>query len=437
MQEDFDAAVGALEQHPALYTLVAVGSLLALAWLANWLTKHVLLRGLRTLLGASVLARDGEPGGTSPMRVVSRLSNVVPALVLMIGVGMVPHLPEALVTVVQNVCSAFIVLTVALALGGLMNILGARYQRRPSARIRPIKGYVEVTKIVIYFIAAILMVASLVDRSPLILLSGLGAMAAVLMLIFQDTLLSLVASIQLASNDMVRIGDWIEMSQLNADGDVIDIALHTVKVQNFDKTITTIPTKRLISDSFRNWRGMRESGGRRIKRSLYIDQHSIRFLTDEERRRLDRFALLDGYLPAKEAELEAWNASLPGGERDVVNRRRVTNIGTFRAYVDRYLRHHPGVHQGMMLMVRQMAPTSDGLPLEIYCFSNSVVWAEYEGTQSDIFDHLLAILPEFGLRVFQHPSGADMRALGRGMQASEGFPAGIDGGPSVIDRARG
>src|SRR5690606_2366464 len=176
-------------------------------------------------------------------------------------------------------------------------------------------------------------------------------------------------------------GDWIEMPQLNADGDVIDIALHTVKVQNFDKTITTIPTKRLISDSFRNWRGMSESGGRRIKRSLYVDQHSVRFLTDEERRRLERFALLDGYLPAKEAELEAWSATLPRAERDVVNRRRVTNIGTFRAYVERYLRRHPGVHQGMTLIVRQLAPTADGVPLELYCFTNTTAWVQYEGIQ--------------------------------------------------------
>ncbi|ENO90566.1 mechanosensitive ion channel family protein [Thauera linaloolentis] len=419
MEQDLSVAIGLLEQHPPLYTLVAVGGLVAVAWLANWLTRHVLLRGLRRLLGARVLMEGAARGEVTPLRVVSRLSHIVPALVLMIGVGAVPHLPAALVTVIENVCSAFIVLTVALALSGTLNVLSALYQRRPDARLRPIKGYVEVSKIVIYFVAAILMVASLIDRSPLILLSGLGAMAAVLMLIFQDTLLSLVASVQLSSNDMVRIGDWIEMPQLNADGDVIDIALHTVKVQNWDKTITTIPTKRLISDSFRNWRGMRESGGRRIKRSLYIDQHSIRFLTDEERHRLDRFALLDGYLPAKEAELEAWNTTLPRGERDIVNRRRVTNIGTFRAYVDRYLRHHPGVHQGMMLMVRQMAPTSDGLPLELYCFANTIVWAEYESTQSDIFDHLLAILPEFGLRVFQHPSGADMRALGSGLRGAE------------------
>ena len=422
MTDDFAMLQAWLEQRPAAYALAASCVLLLLAWLANWLTRHILLRGLRRMLDdGSPLARDPE---AAPIRIVSRLANVIPALVLALGTKAVPNLPPALVTVVENVSSAFIVLTVALALGNALNLVNALYQRRPDAQLRPIKGYVQVLKIVVYVVAAILIVASLVDRSPLILLSGLGAMAAVLLLIFQDTLLSLVASVQLSSNDMVRIGDWIEMPQVNADGDVIDIALHTVKVQNWDKTITTIPTKRMISDSFRNWRGMRESGGRRIKRSLFIDQHSIRFLTDEERRRLDRFALLDGYLPAKEAELEAWNASLPGGERDVVNRRRVTNIGTFRAYVERYLRRHPGVHQGMTLMVRQLAPTSDGLPLELYCFANTTAWVAYEGTQSDIFDHLLAILPEFGLRVFQHPSGADMRGFCEQLRREFSGPAG-------------
>lgn len=409
MPDELVLADAWLERYPFAHTLVAIATLIVVAWLANWVTRHVLLRALRRVLAATALRDDPI---LSRLQVVSRLAGLVPALILFVGVAAVPALPDAAVTVVRNVCAAFIVLTVALAVGEALELLNALYMRRPNAYRRPIKGYLEVLKIAIYVVAVILMVAALVDRSPLILLSGLGAMAAVLMLIFQDTLLSLVASVQISSNDMLRVGDWIEMPQFNADGDVIDIALHTVKVQNWDKTITTIPTKRLISESFRNWRGMRESGGRRIKRSLFLDQQSVRFLTDEERLRLARFALLDGYLPAKEAELEAWNRTIEGASRDIVNRRRVTNIGTFRAYVERYLRRHPGVHQGMTLMVRQLAPTAGGLPLEVYCFANTVAWVEYEAIQSDVFDHLFAILPEFGLRVFQHPSGADMRALG-------------------------
>jgi miniconductance mechanosensitive channel len=425
MPEGIARSLDWLAQYPVSYTLLSLTALCLLAWIANWLTQHILLRGLRRLVSFTTLASDPE---LTPLPVVARLSNVVPALVLSVGIKAVPDMPAVLVTVVENVCSAFIVLTVALALGGALDLANSLYQRRPDAHLRPIKGYVQVVKILLYVIAAILVVASLIDRSPLILFSGLGAMAAVLMLIFQDTLLSLVASVQLSSNDMVRVGDWIEMPQLNADGDVIDVALHTVKVQNWDKTITTIPTKRLISDSFRNWRGMQESGGRRIKRSLYLDQHSVRFLTDAERQHLNRFALLEGYLPAKEAELEAWNARLPDGGRETMNRRRVTNIGTFRAYVERYLRRHPGIHQEMTLMVRQLSPTADGLPLELYCFTNTTAWIAYEGIQSDIFDHLLAILPEFGLRVFQHPSGADMRALRVGADPRAVPPAPIFGG---------
>ncbi len=395
-----------LEKHPQLLTLVACLGLLLAAWVLNWIVKRILVRGFYRLLRSTSFGQDHE---LNHHRVIGRLANIVPALVLSIGIELVPGRPEALVTVVQNVCSAFIVLTIALALGSALNVVNVLYSRRPSARLKPIKGYVQVSKIVIYAIAVILMIATLIDRSPLILLSGLGAMAAVLLLIFQDTLLSLVASVQISSNDIIRVGDWIEMPQLNADGDVIDIALHTVKVQNFDKTITTIPTKRFITDSFRNYRGMQEAGGRRIKRALNIDQNSVHFLSDAEREHLHRFNLLDDYLTAKEQELADWNRKLEKRGQEPVNTRRVTNLGTFRAYVERYLRAHPGVHQGMTLLVRQMPLSSEGLPVEIYCFTNTTVWAQYEGIQGDIFDHLLSILPEFGLHVFQHPSGRDFR----------------------------
>ncbi|MBH3330305.1 mechanosensitive ion channel family protein [Pseudomonas oryzihabitans] len=395
-----------LEKHPQLLTMVACLGLLLAAWVLNWIVKRILVRGFYRLLRSTSFGQDQE---LNHHRVIGRLANIVPALVLSIGIELVPGRPEALVTVVQNVCSAFIVLTIALALGSALNVVNVLYSRRPSARLKPIKGYVQVSKIVIYAIAVILMIATLIDRSPLILLSGLGAMAAVLLLIFQDTLLSLVASVQISSNDIIRVGDWIEMPQLNADGDVIDIALHTVKVQNFDKTITTIPTKRFITDSFRNYRGMQEAGGRRIKRALNIDQNSVHFLSDAEREHLHRFNLLDDYLTAKEQELADWNRKLEKRGQEPVNTRRVTNLGTFRAYVERYLRAHPGVHQGMTLLVRQMPLSSEGLPVEIYCFTNTTVWAQYEGIQGDIFDHLLSILPEFGLHVFQHPSGRDFR----------------------------
>lgn len=397
-----------LSFNPSLDTWVKLGLLLVAAWVANFVIKKVLLKGVVRLLA---LANASKVVRLLETHVVARLANVIPALVIAFGIDYVPHLPEALPIIVLNVCSAFIVVTVARALSGVLTVFNQLYELQDDARERPIKGFIQVAKIAIYLVATILMVAVLIDRSPVILLSGLGAMAAVLLLVFQDTLLSLVASVQISSNDIIRVGDWVEMPNLNADGDVVDIALHTVKVQNWDKTITFIPTKRFISDPFKNWRGMQESGGRRIKRSLLIDQQSIHFLSADERQQLYRFRLLRDYLDSKQKEIDTWNQQLEEAGKEPVNTRRISNIGTFRAYIQQYLKNHPKVHQQMTLMVRQLQPTADGLPLEIYCFTNTTVWVEYESAQSDIFDHLLSIAGEFGLRVFQHPSGADMRGL--------------------------
>jgi len=392
--------------HLAMWLGLAI--LLSLSWCANFIVKRILLRGMLRLLNLE--KKQCEQRGFD-LRFIARLANVVPALVISTLINKVPLLPELLVQVTINVTNAFVVLTIAIALSNLLSLINNLYSRRPDARNKPIKGYIQLLTIVIYAIAVILMIASLFDRSPLILLSGLGAMAAVLMLIFQDTILSLVASVQISSNDVIRVGDWVEMPLLSADGDVIDIALHTVKIQNWDRTITTIPTRRFMTDPFKNWRGMQESGGRRIKRSLMLDQQSISFLTPEQIKQLSRFRLLQQYLQDKQAEIENWNQQLAEQGKEPVNTRRITNIGTFRAYVLHYLKNHAGIHQNMTMMVRQLSPGADGLPLEIYCFTNTTAWVAYEGIQSDIFDHLLAILPEFGLRVYQHPSGLDIRAL--------------------------
>ncbi|HEY0961242.1 MAG TPA: mechanosensitive ion channel family protein [Pseudomonadales bacterium] len=402
-----------LQAQSGFETVAACFLLLLAAWLTNFLMKRIIVRGVLRIARSMPVGADVQMYQSG---IVRRLANIVPALVLILGVRLIPELPPALAQVVANVGSAFIVLSVALVLGKVLDLALSLYNRRPDAHLKPIKGYLQIVKIAVYVIATLLVIAVLVDRSPLILLSGLGAMAAVLMLIFQDTLLSLVASVQISSNDIVRVGDWIEMPQLNADGDVIDIALHTVKVQNWDKTITTIPTKRMITESFKNWRGMQQSGGRRIKRSLLLDQQSVHFLSDDESRHLAGFRLLDSYLREKLDEINAWNATLEESGRTPLNTRRITNIGTFRAYVERYLRSHGGVRQDMTLIVRQLAPTADGLPLEIYCFTNTIAWVPYEKTQSDIFDHLFAIVPEFGLRVFQHPGGQDVREAVGGLR---------------------
>ena len=378
--------------------------LIVTAAIGYWIAKEVLLKILgRVLTLASMgLERDAF------LRAIKHLSNLVPAMLVQTGIGAVPFVPPWIAMLTRNITAGFMILTVALAIGAALDWVNLLYSRRPEAGSRPIKGYLQVGKIVVYCTAAILIVAVLVDRSPLLLLSGLGAMAAVLMLVFKDTILSLVASVQLTSNDMLRIGDWIEMPDLQADGDVIDIALHTVKVQNWDKTVTTIPTHRLISEPFRNWRAMFESGGRRIKRSLRIDQNSVRFLDPHEVERLRRFSLLADYLTAKEAELSEWNAARSNRNHGGVNARRITNIGTFRAYISAYLQAHDAISKEMFLLVRQLEPTEAGLPLEIYAFTASTAWATYEGIQADIFDHLIAILPEFGLRLYQQPTGLDL-----------------------------
>jgi len=390
-------------QPPLVEALGGVALLLGIAFLVNLVLKKVVLR-----LAAPFLDKRTR----TPDKAVGWLVTTIPLLIISRGIVFVRHLPEELEAVISNVANATIVLVVALAITTGLTYVNELYKRRPEARNRPIKGFLQVVKILVFAAAAILGVAALIEQSPLLLLSGLGAMAAVLLLVFKDTILSLVASVQLSAQDMLRVGDWIEMPQQNADGDVIDIALHTVKVQNFDKTITTIPTYKLINESYRNWRGMAESGGRRIKRAIHLDQNTLRFLTEQELADLRRFRLLRDYLDRKEQELRDWNAREMAGEDNPVNARRITNIGTLRAYVIAYLKSHPRIAgAGFTLMVRQLPPGPQGLPLEIYCFTDTVEWPQYEAIQADIFDHMLAILPEFGLRIFQQPSGQDFAQL--------------------------
>jgi miniconductance mechanosensitive channel len=405
-----------LAARPWLLTLSSALALVLLAWLADQLTQRLLVRVLARLVKASPVKWDDA---LLARGVIRRLAHAVPAVVVYLGAPLLPGVPEAVVVVLRNVAAAYVVLTAAQAVSALISSLQDIYEAQDPerARSRPIKGYLQVAKIALFVLATVLVVAVLVDKSPLLLLSGFGAMTAVLLLVFKDTILSLVASVQISSNDMVRVGDWIEMPKYGADGDVIDVALHTVKVQNWDKTITTLPTHALIADSFRNWRGMSESGGRRIKRALPIDQGTVRYLADDEREGLSRFVLLQPYLEKKAAELAEWNAGREG--RAPVNLRRLTNLGSFRAYARAYLQAHPGIRDDMTLLVRQLDPGPQGLPIEVYCFTATTAWAEYEDIQSDIFDHLLAILPEFGLRAFQVPSGADLQA---GLQSRGSHP---------------
>lgn len=393
-----------LEQYPPVYSSICGLLLLMVAILSYQITHVILMRLFIRLLRMQQV--KGSADRRIRRKLIPRVCRTAPLVVISLGVVMIPNIPEEVVLVVQNLCNAFIIITISMAIASILDMCEILYHTRQRETVRPIKGYLQLVKIIVYVVAVVLVIASLVNKSPLILLSGIGAVAAVLMLIFQDTILAVVAGVQISSNDMVRIGDWIEMPAQNADGNVVEIALHTVKVQNWDNTVTTLPVRKLITDSFKNWRYMTESGGRQIKRSLYIDQRSVRFLSDEEVDNLTSFVLLNDYLGRKHKEISEWNARLNAEGANPINGRRVTNLGTFRAYVDLYLKNHPYIHKNMTLLVRQLQPGDTGIPLQIYCYTNDVRWVAYENIQSDIFDHLLAILPIFGLRVYQRSSDA-------------------------------
>ncbi len=312
--------------------------------------------------------------------------------------------------ILTTAAQLWVMLYALLSFFSLLDVIFNLSQKLSAASHLPLKGIFQGVKLVSAILVGILIISLLLGQSPAILISGLGAMAAVLMLVFKDPILGLVAGIQLSANDMLKLGDWLEMPKYGADGAVTDIGLTTVKVRNWDNTITTIPTWSLVSDSFKNWSGMSASGGRRIKRSINIDTTSVHFLDEQEQQRLIQARLLKPYMDSRHEEITMWNQQHGGGE-SVLNLRKMTNIGTFRAYLNEYLRNHPQIRKDMTLMVRQLAPDNNGLPIEIYAFTNTVVWAEYESIQADIFDHLFAVVEEFGLRIHQSPTGNDIRAL--------------------------
>jgi len=340
-----------------------------------------------------------------------RLAHVAPVIVLYAAAGIVLAGHDTAMTVMQHLAIVYLVLVAVWVVDALLNAATDICASYAFSRRVPVRGFAQVIKLLVYLAVGVAVVSLLVGRDPTSLLAGMGAMTAVLLLVFKDSILGLVAGIQLSVNDMVRLGDWIEMPRYNADGDVIDISLTTVKVQNWDKTISTIPAYALVSETFKNWRGMTEAGGRRIKRCVYIDMHTIRFCDAAMLERFRRIRYLRDYVEAKLAEIAEWNRVHDVDEQIPVNGRRLTNVGTFRAYLVAYLRNHPLVRQDMTLLVRHLEPTPHGLPIQVYVFSKQTAWADYEALQADLFDHILAIVPEFGLRVFQEPSGADFARL--------------------------
>jgi miniconductance mechanosensitive channel len=378
-----------------------------LAILADFLVKRIIIATIHRIARKS---KNNWDDIFVDRKVFNRLAHLAPAIIVYYSLQYIFD-AELLVKFLGNVTQSYMVVVVLLVIDAILNALHEIYRQLAISEGRSIKGYVQVVKIIFYAAAIILIISIFSGEPPSALIAGLGALAAVLILVFKDTILGFVASIQLSANKMVTVGDWISMPKYNADGTVLDISLNTVKVQNWDKTIATIPTYALVSESFNNWKGMEESGGRRIKRSINIDMKSVGFLTGEQIKKLRKFYLLRDYIAEKEKEIEEYNQSLNLEDSEVTNGRKMTNLGTFRKYLENYLHNHPKVHQEMTFLVRHLQPTEKGLPIEIYVFSKDQEWAKYESIQADIFDHILAIIPEFGLRVFQNPSGDDFHQL--------------------------
>lgn len=383
--------------------------LFIIAILANLVTKRLITYVVHPLIKKTSVTWDDR---LIQHNVIVRFSHLVPAVVISVLAPAIFGTDGAIKDFFDLIVSLYLIVIALFILDGGLNFLLSIWETSSLGKRYPAKSFVQAIKLVINLVGFIFVLSVLLDKNPLVLFSGLGAITAILLLIFKDAILGLVAGFQLSINNMVMVGDWISMPARGADGDVIDVSLTTVKVQNFDKTITTIPTYALISDSFTNWRGMKESGGRRIKRALHVDLRTIQFADEELLRRFKRIRILRDYLDEKLQEIQKYNENVGEDLAELINGRRLTNIGTFRAYCLAYCRNHPKVRDDLTLLVRQLAPGEHGLPIEIYVFTNDIVWANFEAIQGDIFDHLISILPEFNLSAYQAPSGADLEKAG-------------------------
>jgi len=411
-----------------LAALICIAIIIFAAWLGHFLTRQILLRIVSRIAKRTKTEWDDI---LVKNKVFKGLAHLIPAFILLYTADFsfpVLHQelselePEAIRELTKDhylklagflvkIAKIYFTIIIVFVANSVLNAAMEIYNTTEYSHHRPIKGYIQLLKILVYFMSAIMILSVLLNRNPTVLLTGLGAMAAVLLLVFKDTILGFVASIQLSANNMVKIGDWIEMKSHRADGTVMDITLNTVKVQNWDKTISTIPTYALVSESFNNWKGMEESGGRRIKRSVAIDTGSIMFCDEAMLKRFEKFDLIRDYVTEKERELKKYNSKKNISEEDFISGRHQTNVGIFRKYLEVYLRQHPMVNLEMTFLVRQLQPTATGLPIEIYVFCKDKAWANYEAIQADIFDHIFAVIPEFELKVFQEPTGADISGL--------------------------
>lgn len=390
-----------------LCVVIIITGILAVSFLSDFITRKVLLAIIKKVVKKTQTTWDDI---LVEKKVFHRFSRIVPIIIIYYSINIAFPDSQFVVLFIKKAAMIYLVVVLTMVLNAFLNGLNEIYDVTIGEKKgTSIKSYIQVVKIIAFIIAAISALSILLNKEVGYFITGLGAMTAVLLLIFKDSILGLVGGIQLTTNDMVRIGDWISMPARNADGTVTEVSLNTVKVQNWDNTISTIPTYALVTETFHNWRGMEESGGRRIKRAVKIDMNSVKFCSPELLEKLSKFYLLKDYIPAKSEEIDKYNQSLNADTSIVVNGIRMTNIGVFRKYLDQYLKQNEKINTDMTILVRQLEPTENGIPMEIYGFSKIKPWVEFEAVQSDIFDHVLAIIPEFELRVFQNPTGDDFR----------------------------
>ncbi|MFT6244769.1 MAG: miniconductance mechanosensitive channel [Crocinitomicaceae bacterium] len=346
-------------------------------------------------------------------RVINSLAMLIPALVLDYYLPRFFIHSSVFVPVITKGTDIFIIVVSTWILNSFFSSINEILSNNDKYKDKPIGSFTQLAKILVYCIAAVLIISILINKNPLYLLSGLGAMAAILLLVFRDSILGFVASIQLSANNMVHVGDWVTVPNYGADGDVLEINLTTIKVQNFDKTITTIPTYAFISDSFTNWRGMEQSDGRRIKRAVHIKMDSIKFCSEEMIQRFMKFELISDYIIERKIEIEAYNKEHKVDVSNLVNGRNMTNVGVFQVYIENYLIQNPKINEEMMIMVRQLPSSELGLPIEVYTFSKDKTWKGYEYITADIFDHIFAVAESFDLEIFENPTGSDFKSLAR------------------------
>ncbi|MCF8267166.1 MAG: mechanosensitive ion channel family protein [Ignavibacteriales bacterium] len=393
-----------LAKYPFLHDNIKFLGVLLFSYIVYIIIKKVIFRAIKKITSRTKTHIDDL---LLTDKVFRRVAYVGPLLIIHEFAYVIPEAQLFVSRLTESLIVFFILLSIGAFLSAVTHVL----EKMDGLKDKPIKGYVQVVKIITYSLGVILLFGVITGTSVLTILGGLSLFTAVLLLVFRDTILSFVASIQIASYDLVKVGDWVEVPKFGADGDVIDLSLNVVKVQNWDKTITVIPTYKLLEESFKNWRGMTLSGGRRIKRNIYVDIISIRFLSEEDIAEMSKITLLKDYLITKQKEITEYNTKKNYDLSNPVNGRRLTNVGTFRAYLKAYLEKREDINKDMTFMVRQLQPAEQGLPIEIYVFTTTTSWVPYEEIQADIFDHIFAIAPQFGLRLFQKPTGADLRSF--------------------------